>query len=164
MPDEWRHWLLHRGSLTLKLQQAFPGSFAVDVICHDWGVPMSTERRALALHGQTQSSIREVLLVCNGQPKVFARSIFPDTSLQGRNRRLLQLKHRPLGEVLFADPTLKRSEIDVSSVAASVFNPWLAVDYQNEVAWGRRSVFHLSGKPLLVSEFFLPVAASHKGF
>ncbi|MCK5894801.1 MAG: chorismate lyase [Endozoicomonadaceae bacterium] len=156
MPDEWRYWLKHRGSLTLKLQQAFPGSFAIEVIRHDWGVPMPTERRVLDIQERTKTSIREVLLICNGHPKVFARSIFPVTSLHGRNHRLLRLRDRPLGDILFADPTLKRGKFEVSSVAANVFNPWLSLSYQDEIAWGRRSVFHLSGKPLLVSEFFLP--------
>ncbi len=155
-PEEWRSWLLHRGSLTLKLQQEFPGTFAVEVLRHDWGIPKPAERLALDLHDRTRASIREVLLICNGQPKVFARSILPVTSLQGRNRCLLQLKDRPLGEVLFADPNLKRGEIEVSSLAARLFNPYLSFDYEDHISWGRRSVFYLSGQPLLVSEFFLP--------
>ncbi|WP_211827472.1 chorismate--pyruvate lyase family protein [Kistimonas asteriae] len=155
-PEEWRPWLLHRGSLTLKLQQDFPGTFRVEVLRHDWGIPKLDERQVLELHDRTRASIREVLLICNDQPKVFARSILPVTSLQGRNRCLLQLKDRPLGEVLFADPNLKRGEIEVSALAARTFNSCLPFDYADQVAWGRRSVFYLSNQPLLVSEFFLP--------
>ena len=157
-PEEWRPWLLHQGSLTLKLQQDFPGTFKVEVLRHDWGIPRLDERRMLDLHDCTctSASIREVLLTCNDQPKVFARSILPATSLQGRNRCLLQLKDRPLGEVLFADPGLKRGKIEIASLAARTFNHCLPFDYDDQTVWGRRSVFYLSGQPILVSEFFLP--------
>jgi chorismate--pyruvate lyase len=32
----------------------------------------------------------------------------------------------------------------------------LSLDYSGEILWGRRSVFRLDDKPLIVAEIFLP--------
>ena len=146
IPAPLKHWLLDTGSLTQRLKDAYPGTFEVQVIHHDWGRPTHNERRFLSMPERETASIREVVLVCNGAPRVFARSILPATSLEGRNSQLLKLKDRPLGAFLFAQPDLERGPIELTRV----------LDHQQNPVWGRRSCFILDHKPLAVCEYFLP--------
>ena len=146
LPEYWKDWLLDAGSLTARLKKAFPGTFEVQVILHNWDRPTLDERRFLDMGDREQASVREVILHCNGVPKVFARSILPASSLENENRQLLFLKDRPLGAFLFAQPNLERSAIELTQTT----------DKQGNNVWGRRSRFMLNHKPLAVCEYFLP--------
>lgn len=103
--------------------------------------------------------IRQVQLLCAGQPWVFARTVIPVRTLSGRGRRLAHLGNRPLGAMLFADSRVQRGRLQVArltpgnAVFASAVNGLMKVP---DDIWGRRSVFHYAGRPLLVSEIFLP--------
>ena len=145
IPELWKHWLLDAGSLTARLKKTFPGTFDVQVLFHDWDRPTLDERRFLAMPDREQASVREVALLCNGVAKVFARSILPASSLEGKNRQLLFLKDRPLGAFLFAQPDLERSAIEVTQTTTK----------EGQKVWGRRSRFLLNQKPLAVCEYFL---------
>ena len=144
--DENRLWLTDTGSLTARLKALFHGNFQVDVLFQDWDQPTSEECAFLAIPLHEKASIREVLLVCEGIPMVFARSILPETSLTGKNQKLLSLKNKPLGEFIFAQPDLKRGPIEITRTT----------DLHGQMVWGRRSRFTLDQKPLSVCEYFLP--------
>jgi len=98
--------------------------------------------------------VRQVLLCCDEQPLVYARTVIPVTTIQGAQRRYANMGNRPLGAMLFADRTMRREAVEVSMLpAAHEANQYTN---SNDPIWGRRSVFRVSGKPLLVSEYFLP--------
>jgi len=61
--------------------------------------------------------------------------------MEGPLKRLRRLNERPLGEFLFRDPYLLRSQLEIVR--------------EGEI-WGRRSLFISHHHPLLVAEFFLP--------
>jgi chorismate--pyruvate lyase len=109
---------------------------------------------------QRYAWMREVRLLCNDDPWVFARTLIPLSSRQGRCQRLLHLGTRPLGEVLFNDPRSRRGEMEVARFRTEHVLHRRALDGTGQErldpVWGRRSVFHLDGKPLLVCEVFLP--------
>ena len=65
------------------------------------------------------------------------------------------LGSRPLGAMLFADRTMQRDEVMVTSLAGSQLPSGLGLA-QDDIVWGRRSIFRIAAKPLLVSEYFLP--------
>ena len=118
--------------------------------------PRLAESHMLGLPPGRRAMIREVLLHGRDTPWVYARSIMPMSTLTGRQRRLKRLDSRPLGALLFADPGMRRGSLQPGRVAASSL-PWAAgVSQHPEPLWGRRSLFFLDGKPLLVSEIFLP--------
>jgi len=102
--------------------------------------------------------VREVELVCYGEPWVFARTLIPARSVQGAARRLTFLGDRPLGEVLFADPHMQRGEVQMARIKPRHRLFARATRHMGEVdqIWGRRSLFELADKPLLVNEIFLP--------
>ena len=60
---------------------------------------------------------------------------------------------------MFADPGMRRGTVELAEIfpGQAVFAAATAhTRHQPASIWGRRSVFWLSGKPLLVSEIFLP--------
>ena len=154
-----RDWLLDTGSLTRRVQCVCPGRFRVRVESQGWGRPRLDECRALGVRVGRVALIREVHLLCDDRPWVFARTVIPLSTLRGARRRLAHLGDRPLGAVLFADPHMQRGPVEVTRIAhgsALFMAATQGVKRRPQAIWGRRSVFRLSGKPLLVSEFFLP--------
>jgi chorismate--pyruvate lyase len=110
--------------------------------------------------------LREVHLLCDEQPWVFAHSVIPVQTLTGRHRRLAHLGERPLGAVLFSDKTLRRERVEITCILPGqrLFNEATAVlDCAPEDIWGRRSLFFVDDHPLLVSEFFLPLIGEVRG-
>ena len=103
--------------------------------------------------------LREVYLYCGKIRVVYARSIIPLKTLTGRQRQLAHLGERPLGGFLFACPSMQRGQVQLASIPAGSPVHGRAVQSQDPEAgslWGRRSVFRLEGKPLIVAEIFLP--------
>lgn len=152
-------WLADRGSLTARVIDACAGQFRVRVRAQGWGRALSSERKALGMRRSALALIREVELQCHGESWVFARTVFPASSLKGRARRLTLLGDRPLGAVLFADPSTKRQRMEAARFDArhALFHDACG-HWQQPPAelWGRRTLFCYQGKPLLVNEIFLP--------
>jgi len=68
---------------------------------------------------------------------VFARSVIPKNT---DTDNILAIGSKPLGEILFNDPTIARGQLEVGR-----FNN----------TWARRSTFTITDTKLLVSEIFL---------
>lgn len=151
-------WLRDEGSLTARLKQVSAGDFRVRVVAHGWARPYDSERRLLEMRRGGVTLLREVQLICRGVPWVYARTLIPARSLQGAARRLGTLGTRPLGEVLFADPHMRRGVTQVARLQPQhrLFQRAMGDSGEVAVIWGRRTLFHLAGKPLLVNEIFLP--------
>lgn len=150
-----QQWLTDPGSLTARLVAKSEGRFEVEVVRQVIGRPSLHECQALGLHPSQLALIREVILKGNNQPWVFARSLLPLSSLTGELRHLRKQANRPLGAFLFSQPHLHRSPIVLAAIRpAHAYVP--AHLMGAAVLWGRRSVFSLNAKPLLVSEVFLP--------
>lgn len=146
-----RRWLLGEGSLTQKLVAACEGDFALRILRQGLATPRADEAKALGLAQRQRALIREIVMSGHGQDWVFARSVLPLSTLTGRLRQLKTLDNRPLGALLFKDPSMQRSPIEISCLEAHNFSYPCG---QN--CWSRRSVFRLDSKPLLVCETFLP--------
>lgn len=147
-------WLLNETSLTARLIALSEGQFDVQIVRQFRGIPTREEQQALALRRPGLALIREVVLRGHQQPWVFARSVLPLTSLTGRLRRLRKQGNQPLGKFLFKHPELQRSPVVVARFSQG--NRYVPATLQGEQPlWGRRSVFRLDNRPLLVSEVFL---------
>lgn len=160
MPAAIWPWLLDPSSLTLRLQQACGGGgFRVRVVAQRWELPLLSEARALHIAPRRRALIREVWLLCGGRPWVFARTVIPARTLTGPQRRLDHLGERPLGGLLFSDPSMRRGQLEIARIGRG--QPLFALATATlpappEAIWGRRSLFYLRNKPLLVCEMFLP--------
>jgi len=157
-------WLLDPASLTRRLQRTCKGEFRVVPVEQHWQRPMLNEAQALGVLPHERCFVREVRLLCDDQPWVFARTVIPVRTLTGPRRRLLRLGNKPLGAVLFADRSMVRSGIEIARLlpeqplfvrATAGLSP-LPTSIR-----GRRSVFFLNHQPLLVSEIFLPAICPH---
>lgn len=134
VPESVLGWLDDEQSLTAKLKQKFD-DFSVNVLSQMQTTPHNNENEMLDFEGQ--SVIREVQLLGNHQVVVFARSVIPVT---GDTQAILKIGSKPLGEILFNDPDIKRGQLQITHTGST---------------WGRRSTFTIGTTKLLVSEFFL---------
>jgi chorismate--pyruvate lyase len=159
VPAAARSWLLYDGSLTGRLRATCRNGFNVRVLRESWQRPRPGEARVLKMRPGTLGWVREVQLLCDGKPLVFARTVVPVQTLSGARRRLVRLGSRPLGAYLFADPGTRRTAVELARIRDGEAMYTEATDglkRRPAFIWGRRSVFQLEGKPLLVTEVFLP--------
>ncbi len=149
-----RVWLTDNGSLTGQLVACGQGEFRVQRLYQGWEVPLPSERRLLDLPPRQLALVREVALLLDSNAVVFARSIFPISSLVGSLAHLRRLHNTSLGAILFKHPGMHRSPFELARMAGNsdYLPPGLQ---QSGPAWGRRSRFQIGGKKLMVSEVFL---------
>lgn len=155
-PALW-YWLLDPASLTQRLQTVC-GEFRVEVLRSSWLRPTLDELRALNLRPGQRALVREVHLLCDGRPWVFARTVIPRETLAGKYRRLTRLGNRSLGAVLFADNTMRRDQVHVARLTPAhklYACATSSLTSRPKHLWGRRSLFYLRERPLLLSEIFL---------
>ena len=157
LPVDVQSWAYESGSLTRRLRSRYGDAVAVNVLLQRWGKPFLSERRLLALPEHGYSLIREVLLHVNGKPLILARTIIPVGTIKAANSNLSHLGSRPLGEIIFSYPKLERIAMDVALVKPATWTPSaIAVAVIDQALWGRRTVYGIAHKHMLVSEFFLP--------
>lgn len=152
-------WLRDRGSLTKRVICACPDRFSVRLLRQQLTRPLESERQLLGMRRGEQALLREVQLMCDQTPWVFARTLIPRGSLRGRARRLSHLGSRPLGAVLFADPTTRRGVMELARLRAgdALYGKVVSgLERMPDELWGRRTVFFYADQPLLVNEIFLP--------
>ena len=136
VPGHVCNWLLDGQSLTAKLRDKYK-DFKVNVISQEQDNPYDCELKLLEATSNQTFIVREVELIGSQIPVVIARSLIPLT--QDTNE-ILKIGAKPLGEILFNDPEIKRGHLEVGS-----FNE----------SWARRSTFRIGKTKLLVSEIFL---------
>lgn len=166
--DNLKRWLLDPNSLTARLK-SHCHQFRVELLGQRVEVCQENEAVALISHGE-KVLVREVLLYCDDKPQVFARSLLPLSSLTGTERALANLGTQSLGQVLFNNPSLERqaievAEFDATSTVVKMAKELTLFDESNaskNSLWGRRSIFVLEGKPLMVAEVFLPGAIAYQ--
>lgn len=158
LPPRLQPWLFDSGSMTKRLRNYAKQGFRVELLNQDWGLPFITEAIYLGIDFQQQVLIREVNLICDEDIIVFGRSIFPAQFFQGEGEKFYHLLNEtPIGDLLFAEPTMRRSPLQFSQLAPD------SLEYQqathqlgsySRFLWSRRSRFYVYDNPLLVTEVF----------
>lgn len=147
-----RIWLAESGSLTARLQAA-AGAIRVRVLYEGRGWPFESERQCLQwAHGQPVW-IREVILYTGECPLLAARTVAPEVTLRGGGAGFAHLGSRPLGALLFNHPGVVRKTAEWVALNRGRWRLHSAAVPR----WGRRTLYEVNGKPLLVNEFFLPI-------
>ncbi len=149
-------WLFEKGSLTQRLRDSCPEPVQVRVLFQQWVRPFSGESQGLNISGNRYALIREVRLESAARPLIIARTVIPSQALSGSNRRLSRLGERPLGDILFADPDLRRLKSELLLFQSSVWQPSILEESQADKLWGRRTLYASGERRMLVAEFFLP--------
>jgi chorismate--pyruvate lyase len=156
-------WLIDNGSLTARLQQRFR-KFAVEPIAVKYANLIQDEAVLLSQPNYKTALLREVLLMGDNQPVVFAHSVLPRASLRGAWNGLGKLGNKPLGATLFANPKVKRTTLSYKKLTSNHALYQHATRHltQNPVVkkpsylWARRSIFSLNCAKIMVTEVFLP--------
>jgi chorismate--pyruvate lyase len=157
--QDMRTWLFNDASLTARLVSGCSQPFHVQVLKQRYTRIQKNEAALLGIPLRQYALLREVYLYCGRVRVVYARSIIPLKTLTGRQRRLAHLGERPLGGFLFSCPSMQRGQAQLACIQPGDPVHARATHLLNDVTdrlWGRRSVFRLDGKPLIVAEIFLP--------
>lgn len=159
------NWLVEPSSLTARLKRHCR-EFRVEVLGQQIELCQSHEANDMIKVGQQVLS-REVLLYCDNVPQVFARSLLPLSTLTDEEQELAELGDKPLGQVLFNNPTLERKNLTIATFdqnsTVGQFVKSLSIDVEAEFTmWGRSSLFFVHHKPLMVAEVFLPHAFAYQ--
>ena len=153
-----RPWLVDNGSLTARLKARYT-HFAVKPVLFKNAKSLMGEAALLGLKANQHALIREVLLMGNNQPVVFAHSVLPHAALRGAWHGLGKLGNKPLGATLFANPKVKRAPLEYKKLPRHhPISMRVAAHMQTspKQLWVRRSVFSLNCAKILVTEVFLP--------
>lgn len=169
IPSELRDFLLDPGSTTKRMQREYATQTKVTLLTQQWLYPHYHEAQLLNIPLRQYALIREVYLSCQDKIWMYARTVFPNHFFTGKNTRIKhELDHRPLGKLLFRDPTMQRSEFELALLnpehleyqwAMQQHTPETAdlhLGTQSNLLWGRRSIIHLQQKPLLLMEIIFP--------
>ena len=142
--NPWWSWISDPSSLTKRLKAESNDNFAVQLDVEEWQSDLPLEVRSLfgPIAPSHRFWSRKVTLLGCDTPWIKAHTLIPEYSLLSPLKTVMELKTQPLGEYLFNHPDLVRGAMDVTLLSGDT--------------WGRRSLFYLFGKPILVAEFFLP--------
>ena len=134
-------WLNEAGSITsriksfsnfkLKLLKDGPGE--VDIIEDD-----------LIISNYQENKIREVILLSNEEPLIYAKSIIPLETIKLGLNILGNLKENPLGDILFSNPEIKKK-----------YMLFARFQSKEEIFYGRKGIYTVKGYPFSVCEIFL---------
>lgn len=151
-------WLRDHGSLTRRIQQRCK-QFGVRNVC-DCLMTVAHDETALLAHPPRQKIYtREVFLLADNRPVVFAHSVVAPQHLRGAWHSLQNLGSRPLAALLFTHPLVQRAPLHYRMLKPGhplYRRAIAALDTPPPGLWARRSLFTLHGTPLLVTEVFLP--------
>ena len=135
-------WLLLEDSMTKRFEQQGK-KVSVTVIREGFVGQQDVALELSQLPQEPRYWLREILLCADGEPWLAGRTVVPESTLSGPELALQKLGKTPLGRYLFTSSTLRRDFIEIGRDAE---------------LWGRRSRLRLSGKPLMLTELFLPAS------
>ena len=153
----YRKWLIDNGSLTARLKARY-ADFAVRPVLLKNAKAFTDESALLGLKASQHALIREVMLMGNNQPVVFAHSVLPKTSLRGAWNGLGRLGNKPLGAILFANLRVRRLPLEYKKLSRQHPISMRVAEHMQtspKALWARRSMFQLNCAKILVTEVFL---------
>lgn len=158
-------WLRDPGSFMQRLKNYGIAAARIQVLKQGWGFPTLAERKILNIPDRHYALVREVLIDSVQGKWMFARTVFPASTLTGSEQQFARLKNRSLGSLLFKNPSMLRSEFHFARLHTGM--PWhekitSAAQVNSKELWARNSVFHIKDKPLLLTEVFFPEIAALK--
>lgn len=161
-------WLKTPTSITALLKHLCP-NLTVLVISEKEEVPLIDEAQKLGLAVNENAWVRCVLLKCADATWIYARTVAPHLAEDNPWQAIKHLGNKPLGEMLFNDPRICRSEFEFAMSAVHHWPHLLAyLAEQNNFqqsklytgrrpqnSYARRSLFFKKNTPLLLTEVFL---------
>ena len=162
-----QHWLTDNGSLTQKLKR-HSSAFGVIRLNQSRAPLQQSETIAIALPRARRVLQRQVLLLCNGVPAVFAHTVTPLETASHDWPFFNRLGNRALGIALFSTPLIFRQKFEYTrlSQADALYQAAInglkkngfKIDLPTHL-WARRCVFSHARRPnsrMMVTEVMLP--------
>lgn len=163
MNADLRKCLLNTGPLIMHLEKFSTANISLNLETQFYGRAQHNGSAILGLSDGDCVLLREVFLLCNNHPWVYARTTIPTTTLQSAPK-LAHWGDKPLGNYLFSDKFIYRGKIEIAKIKM-ISIPYRPIKKlalkQDDFLWGRRSIFYIKNKPLLVTEIFLPEAVKY---
>jgi chorismate lyase len=161
-------WLAERGSLTRRLR-AGCRRLQLILLRQRAARPLPDELALLRLRRGRYAWVREVLLLADGRPVLYAHSVARFSSIRTAWRPLLRAGLRPVGDAIFDRPGTRRGPIRVRRLAPghrlhraasrALASAPAAEAGRLPALWARRSPFIHAGEALWITEVFLPAIA-----
>lgn len=160
-----RHWLTDTGSLTQKLK-AHSHHFAVERRAQYHAPIALAESPAIDMPMTRQVWQRDVVLLCNGTPVVYAHTVTPLETVARDWPFFKRLGNKALGVALFANPLIHRATFEFTRLCArDALYQTAQKNLQSHGItlprhiWARRCVFHhtrQANSRMMVTEIMLP--------
>lgn len=160
-----RDWLSDRGSLTKRIQSI--GGFSVQVLKQGLAATALDEAANVPANRDQLAWVREVALLCDGTPVVFAHTILARKPRGPLIGWLSRLGERSLGALLFSRAVFTRGAIEYKRIDRrhELFSPAtkaMQLPPNTRVLWARRSRFALGRQSVLVTEVFSPALSTER--
>lgn len=114
------------------------------------------ERALLPIAPRELALVREIKMAKGDKDWMFARTVIPNSTLNGSARRIANLKDAPIGKILFGRNGAER--VSLSLELTDQF-PTSLIQMELKLVhplWRRQSIFEFDSGPILVTELFLP--------
>lgn len=149
VPATLRPWLADGGSLTAALRRALAGALDCTLLAHGWRAADADEARLLGQAPGSRLYWRQVRFSHAGRALLIGHTLAPPAMLAACPA-LRWLGDRPVGELLFVDPAIRRERIELARPGSAAL---LALP---AALAARRALVPAGRGRLLVSEHFLP--------
>ena len=134
-------WLNEGGSITSRIKSF--SNFKLKLLKDGPGEVDITEDD-LIISNYEENNIREVILLSNEEPLIYAKSIIPLETIKLGLNILGNLKENPLGDILFSNPEIKKKYMFFARFQS-----------KEEIFYGRKGIYTVKGYPFSVCEIFL---------
>ena len=136
-----KSWLIEKGPITKRIKSE--ESFKLNLIKDEISAVDDSEKKFLE-ESSDKIKVREVILMGNNIPRVYAKSLIPIRTIENGFSRLGELGTKPLGDILFEKEIFKKTNV-----------VYAQFQDQDSIFWGRKTKYIVKNMPLSVMEVFL---------
>ena len=134
-------WLCSKESLTQRLREFTHNQISHHLFYDDWGIASDQAVTSLTITHDTKTWIRKMQWRLGDEIWVACDVVIPASSITSETAILKNIGGNSIGDILFQDPTLQRSDFEF---------------FMSDTTVTRHSIFYFHEQPLLVIETFLP--------
>ena len=136
-----KSWLIEKGPITKRIKSE--ESFKLNLIKDEISAVDDSEKKFLE-ETSDNIKVREVILLGNNIPRVYAKSLIPIRTIENGFSRLGELGTKPLGDILFEKEIFKKTDV-----------VYAQFQDKDSIFWGRKTKYIVKNMPLSVMEVFL---------
>ena len=143
-----KSWLVEKGPITKRIKSE--ESFQLNLLKDEISYVEDVEKEFLDVISNN-IKVREVILMGNNIPRVYAKSLIPIRTIDEGFSKLGKLGTKPLGDILFEKEIFKKTDM-------------VYAQFQNKdsMFWGRKTKYLVKNMPLSVMEVFLINSVNEK--